>query len=114
MGGHMQPQGHVQVMISTIDDGSDPQAALGEPRWYWHTGRDLRIEPGLRATEAGRAAVAGLRRRGHEVSVAEDVSGFGFGQAIWRLPDSAGHGAGHGAGYVAGTEPRADGCAAAY
>ena len=51
MGGHMQPQGHVQVVLSTVDDGLDPQAALDRPRWYWHAGR----------VGAGRA---GSRRRG--------------------------------------------------
>jgi gamma-glutamyltranspeptidase/glutathione hydrolase len=106
MGGHMQPQGHLQLIVNTVDDELDPQTALGEPRWYWHAGRDVRVEPGLVGTDEGRAAVDGLRRRGHEVSVADDVSGFGFGQVIWRLPD--------GTGYVAGTEPRADGCAMAY
>jgi gamma-glutamyltranspeptidase/glutathione hydrolase len=104
MGGHMQPQGHVQVVMSTVDDELDPQAALDRPRWYWHTGREVRIEPELVATRAGEAAVEGLRRRGHEVSVVREPSAFGYGQAIWRLPD----------GYVAGSEPRADGAAVGY
>jgi len=106
MGGHMQPQGHVQVTLSTVDDGLDPQAALDRPRWYWHADRQVRVEPGLVATPEGSAAIEGLRRRGHEVAVATDGGGFGYGQAIWRLPD--------GAGYVAGSEPRADGCAVGY
>jgi gamma-glutamyltranspeptidase/glutathione hydrolase len=105
MGGHMQPQGHVQVVSSTVDDGLDPQQALDRPRWYWHTGTEVRVEPGMVADEEGRAAVEGLRRRGHDVTV-RDSAGFGFGQAIWRLPD--------GAGYVAGSEPRADGGAVGY
>jgi gamma-glutamyltranspeptidase/glutathione hydrolase len=105
MGGHMQPQGHVQLVLSTVDDGLDPQEALGRPRWYWHAGTEVRVEPGMVADDAGRAAVDGLRRRGHEVTVA-DPGGFGYGQAIWRLPD--------GAGYVAGSEPRADGAAVGY
>jgi len=96
MGGHMQPQGHVQLVLSTVDDGLDPQAALDRPRWYWHAGLDVRVEPGL----AGE--VDGLRRRGHDVTVTEN--GYGMGQAIWRLDDS----------YVAGSEPRADGCAMGY
>jgi gamma-glutamyltranspeptidase/glutathione hydrolase len=106
MGGHMQPQGHVQVVVSTVDDRLDPQSALDRPRWYWHAGRDVRVESGLVATDEGRAAVAGLRRRGHDVMAAGEAGGFGYGQAIWRLPD--------GAGYVAGSEPRADGCALGY
>jgi gamma-glutamyltranspeptidase/glutathione hydrolase len=99
MGGHMQPQGHVQVVMSTVDDGLDPQAALDAPRWYWHAGREVRVEP-----EMGAEAVADLRRRGHAASV-DDSDVYGFGQAIWRLPDG---------GYVAGSEARADGCAIGY
>ncbi len=102
MGGHMQPQGHVQVVLSTVDEGADPQAALYAPRWYWHTGRRLAVEESLVAGEAGQALLSDLRRRGHEVEVAPDgTPRFGFGQAIWRMQ----------AGYVAGSEPRADGAA---
>jgi len=96
MGGHMQPQGHVQLVMSTVDDGLDPQAALDAPRWYWHAGRDVYVEPGIDADA--------LRRRGHRVSVDESTF-YGYGQAIWRLP---------GGGYAAGTEARADGCAVGY
>jgi gamma-glutamyltranspeptidase/glutathione hydrolase len=105
MGGHMQPQGHVQLVISTVDDGLDPQRALDRARWYWHAGTEVRVEPGMVADEPGRVAVDGLRRRGHDVYVT-DPAGFGHGQAIWRLPG--------GAGYIAGTEPRADGAAVGY
>jgi gamma-glutamyltranspeptidase/glutathione hydrolase len=103
MGGHMQPQGHVQLILSTVDDGLDPQAALDRPRWQWHSGLDVSVEPAFAP-----AVVADLRRRGHRVTVAQPLFGgspFGFGQAIWRLP---------GGGYVAGSEPRADGCAIGY
>lgn len=98
MGGHMQPQGHVQVVRSTVDDLLDPQAALDRPRWYWHTGLDVRLEPGL----AG--AADDLRQRGHQVSVVDEQGAFGYGQAIWTTPS----------GYVAGSEPRADGAALGY
>ena len=96
MGGHMQPQGHVQLVMSTVDDELDPQAALDAPRWYWHAGRDVYVEPGIDADA--------LRRRGHRVSVDESTF-YGYGQAIWRLA---------GGGYAAGTEARADGCAVGY
>jgi gamma-glutamyltranspeptidase/glutathione hydrolase len=100
MGGHMQPQGHVQVISATLDRGLDPQAALGEPRWYWDRGRRVLVEP-----ELDPAVVADLTARGHEVTVVDDRTVMGNGQAIWRLPDG---------GYVAGSEPRADGMAAIY
>jgi gamma-glutamyltranspeptidase/glutathione hydrolase len=100
MGGHMQPQGHVQVVTSTVDRGLDPQAALDAPRWYWHAGRRVEVEPGVSPS-----VIADLRGRGHDVVVVSEPSGFGYGQAIWRLPTG---------GYVAGTEPRADGSAMGY
>lgn len=95
MGGHMQPQGHVQLVSATVDAGRDPQAALDTPRWYWHAGRTLLAEPDLDPE-----VVAGLRSRGHEVTVAAEPSVFGYGQAIWRAP---------GGGYAAGSESRVDG-----
>jgi gamma-glutamyltranspeptidase / glutathione hydrolase len=106
MGGHMQPQGHLQVISATLDDGVDPQVALDAPRWYWHAGRQVALEPAMVAGDDGAALLSGLRARGHEITVADAASSrFGCGQAIWRLPDG---------GYVAGSEPRADGYAAAY
>ena len=99
MGGHMQPQGHLQVIMSTVDAGLDPQAALDAPRWYWHAGRTLSVEPDM-----GEEAIEALRRRGHDVHV-EESANYGYGQAIWRRSDG---------GYVAGSEPRADGCAVGY
>ncbi|KAB1910741.1 gamma-glutamyltransferase family protein [Micromonospora sp. AMSO31t] len=95
MGGHMQPQGHVQLVSATVDAGRNPQAALDTPRWYWHAGRTLLVEPDLDPE-----VVAGLRSRGHEITVAAEPSVFGYGQAIWRAP---------GGGYVAGSESRVDG-----
>jgi len=105
MGGHMQPQGHLQLVSSTLDAGLDPQAALDRPRWYWHAGRSVLVEPGLPAEYPDQDVLAELRSRGHEIAVEAEASGFGYGQAIWRLPEG---------GYVAGSEPRADGCAVGY
>ncbi len=97
MGGHMQPQGHVQMMVNTIDYGLNPQSSLDATRWYWHEGREIKVEPAIDPD-----IVAGLRERGHEVEVDADVDVFGNGQIIWRLESGA---------YVAGSDCRTDGCA---
>ncbi len=100
MGGHMQPQGHVQLVSNTVDYGMDAQAALDAPRWYWAQGRRVHVEP--RVPETVRAALAA---RGHEITTEGAVDLVGCGQAIWRLAEG---------GYVAGTEARTDGCALGY
>jgi gamma-glutamyltranspeptidase/glutathione hydrolase len=100
MGGHMQPQGHVQMIVNTIDYGLNPQASLDAPRWHWERGRKVWLEPG-----APPELVQELAGRGHEVTVAQERGKFGRGQIIWRLPSGA---------YVAGSEGRTDGCAVGY
>ena len=58
MGGHMQPQGHVQVVMSTVDDGLDPQAALGRAALVLaHAAGRVRWRPRYRPSVA-----EGLRR----------------------------------------------------
>lgn len=98
MGGHMQAQGHVQVVLRTAA-GADPQEALDAPRW--------RVEGDVVVLESGLAGAAdGLASRGHRVVVAaDDDGGFGRGQAIWAHRDG---------GWVAGSETRCDGLAAGY
>ena len=100
MGGHMQPQGHVQMVVNTVDYGLDPQEALDAPRWFWWDERYVKVEPAVEAT-----VVEGLQARGHEVDVDPDVDVFGCGQAIWRQPSGV---------YVAGSDGRTDGCALGY
>ncbi|MDO5504564.1 MAG: gamma-glutamyltransferase, partial [Actinomycetia bacterium] len=110
MGGHMQAQGHVQVVLHT-SRGADPQQALDAPRWRVESadtdaGYEVLLEPGLAA------AADGLRDLGHPVRVVED-GGFGRGQVIWRADAASGAGAGAG-GWIAGSETRCDGLAAGY
>jgi gamma-glutamyltranspeptidase/glutathione hydrolase len=100
MGGHMQPQGHLQMIVNTVDYGMNPQASLDAPRWYWQRGRRVWIEPETPADLA-----RGLAERGHDVAVADEYGLFGRGQIIWRLPSGA---------YVAGSDGRTDGCAVGY
>ena len=105
MGGFMQPQGHVQVVSSLVDDQLDPQAALDQPRWC--------IEPedshGLTALEDGipLTVMAGLANRGHPIRPVTGMARamFGRGQIILRNPDNG--------VLCGGSDPRADGLAMA-
>ena len=100
MGGFMQPQGHVQVITNTIDFMMNPQAALDAPRWQWTNGKRIEMESSIPEN-----IVKGLRKKGHEVVITEDSSGFGRGQIIWRKSKNV---------LVGATEPRADGTVAAW
>lgn len=100
MGGFMQPQAHLQVMSSTLDFGLNPQAALDAPRWQWHQGRRITVEPGFSSSTA-----QALIRRGHEVEAAISSGSFGRGQIIWRDPNGV---------LAGGTESRADGSIAGW
>lgn len=100
MGGHMQPQGHVQMIVNTVDYGMNPQASLDAPRWFWGEERWVQVEPGVAP-----AIIEALSQRGHEMNVDDEVDFVGRGQIIWRLPSGV---------YIAGSEPRADGCALGY
>ncbi|MFO8060292.1 MAG: gamma-glutamyltransferase family protein [Bacillota bacterium] len=100
MGGFMQPQGHLQVMMNVIDFHLNPQAALDAPRWQWVRDRKIQLEPGFPQHLAD-----ALLRRGHDVEYSVGSGGFGRGQIIWT--DDAGVLAG-------GTEPRTDGAVVAW
>lgn len=101
MGGFMQPQGHVQVMMNTIDFGLNPQAALDAPRWQWMQDKTVMVEHAF----PNHVAVA-LAAKGHDIRVGLEPGAFGRGQIIWRDPESG--------VLVGGTEPRTDGNVAAY
>jgi gamma-glutamyltranspeptidase/glutathione hydrolase len=94
MGGFMQPQGHVQVVLRTVDEHLGPQAVLDAPRWRWEQGTTVWVEPRFPDD-----AVAELGRRGHDVRIVREPSAYGRGQIIRR----------HGSALLAGSESRADG-----
>lgn len=101
MGGFMQPQGHVQVLMNMIDFGMDPQQALDAPRFQWMEGKKILVEPDFNPT-----ILNGLIKKGHEIKIEPNLSSFGRGQIIMR--DSL-------TGiYVGGTEKRCDGTIASY
>ena len=111
MGGDMQPQGHVQVVVNLVDLGMNLQEAGDAPRFY-HTedseptgtvmtdGGALSLESGI--PEDVRQA---LLRRGHKLVEANGIV-FGGYQAIWRDPKTG--------VYFGATESRKDGFAAGY
>jgi gamma-glutamyltranspeptidase/glutathione hydrolase len=96
MGGFMQPQGHVQVIMNSIDFQLTPQAALDAPRWQWKAGRTIELEPGFPDHIA-----QALQRKGHHIVRNPSSLSFGRGQIIWRDKESG--------VLVGGTEPRTDG-----
>jgi len=110
MGGGMQPQGHVQILVNMIDFGMNLQEAGDAARWQhlgsseptdtlMTTGGYVELESGI-PWETARA----LEQKGHDVRSGN--GGFGGYQAILRNPAT---GAYHGA-----SESRKDGQAAGY
>ena len=95
MGGDMQPQGHVQVLLNLIEFGMNVQEAGEAPR-FRHSAQNLMIESGITPE-----ARFGLDARGHRLTSA--VGSFGGFQGI--LFD-------HRTGVMmGGSDPRKDGLA---
>ena len=82
MGGFMQLQGHVQVIMNTIDFRLNPQAALDAPRWQWKGSKTVEVE-----TSFPNHLAAKLLRIGHDVELELGSRGFGRGQIIWKMPN---------------------------
>jgi gamma-glutamyltranspeptidase / glutathione hydrolase len=100
MGGHMQPQGHVQMVTRICDYQQDPQTASDAPRWIVNADGTI----GLEAELAARIG-AELVNMGHRIAEAEAVNfAFGGAQLIWKTPS----------GYIAGSDHRKDGHAGGY
>lgn len=99
MGGPMQAQGHLQMVLRTQLFGQDPQMAADAPRWRVTEGLGVACETTLPAS-----TIESLRNLGHAISLETPDNAFGFGgaQLIHRLPKR---------GYVAGSDPRKDGAA---
>ena len=100
MGAFMQPQGHVEVLVNTIDYHMNPQEALDAPRVQWIGGKHIQLE-----REAGPEIAARLSAMGHQVEVIDDRINMGRGQIIWRTDNGL---------LMGGTEPRCDGTVAAW
>jgi len=100
MGAFMQPQGHVLVVVNTVDYHMNPQEALDAPRIQWTGGKHIQLEREVPAHIA-----QDLARRGHEVEIVNSNLHMGRGQIIWKTEDGL---------YIGGTEPRCDGTVAAW
>lgn len=100
MGGFMQPQGHVQVVMNLADFQHNPQAAIDAPRFQWMQGNKVQLENTM-----PKEIVEHLKQIGHEVTVTEHNEGYGRGQIILKTESG---------GYVGGTESRVDGTVAVW
>lgn len=95
MGGFMQPQGHVQVVMNMIDFNLNPQEALDVPRWQWIKDKNIEVEHDVPVH-----VVKELIKKGHEIKIQTDETSFGRGQIIIRTEEGT---------LCGGTEKRADG-----
>ncbi|KAK6187450.1 hypothetical protein SNE40_005477 [Patella caerulea] len=115
MGGFMQPQGHVQVLLNMIEFHMDPQQALDSPRiclggGYGLSG-DCAVEEGI-----SEETIAKLKSMGHKITgpvKGYERSMFGRGQVIskgnWWC-----HGSSSTDTWWGGCDPRADSVAIGY
>ena len=95
MGGDMQPQGHVQVLLNLIEFGMNVQEAGEAPR-FRHSGTGLMIESAISPE-----ARFGLNARGHRLI--SSIGSFGGFQGILIDPATG--------VMMGGSDPRKDGLA---
>jgi len=98
MGGPMQPQGHLQMVLRIFGHAQNPQAAADGPRWQVTEGRGVLVEEAVDV--ATREALSAL---GHDLAIAPPLM-FGGAQAALRVDG----------GYVAASESRKDGSVAGF
>jgi len=98
MGGHMQPQGHVQIMNNIYAFGLGVQEASDQPRFF-HNGSELCLESAIPYKTRRE-----LIERGHKV--ADEVDVYGGFQGI-MIDHSNGV-------LLGGSDLRKDGCAIGY
>lgn len=111
MGGAMQPQGHVQIVMNLVDFGMNLQEAGDAPR-IQHDGSTepagqltAMTDGGVVNLETGfpYSTVRALMRKGHRIEFADGP--YGGYQAIARNPEG---------GWIGASESRKDGQAAGY
>ncbi|KAL7545314.1 hypothetical protein ACHAWF_008668 [Thalassiosira exigua] len=107
MGGFMQPQGHMQLIVHLLAHGLDPQTAIDAPRFCILDGTHdgiVYLEEGFRPE-----TIAALERMGHRMKPnvsSHEREVFGRAQIITRDRETG--------VLCAGSDGRADGCALGY
>jgi gamma-glutamyltranspeptidase/glutathione hydrolase len=111
MGGDMQPQGHVQIVVNMVDFGMGVQAAGDAARFHHDGSTEPDASPPMAdggtvelETGVSNAIADELRKRGHSVKYVTGT--FGGYQAIWRDPATG--------AYWGASEFRKDGQAGGY
>jgi gamma-glutamyltranspeptidase/glutathione hydrolase len=99
MGGHMQAQGHLQMMLRIFLYNQNPQAASDAPRWYLREDGKVCLERGF-----SKEVIDGLKKRGHDIILDNPEYLFGGAQLIYKLED----------GYCAGSDHRKEGQAVGF
>jgi len=99
MGGRMQAQGHVQMMVRLFNYQQNPQAASDAPRWCVMQDGSIALEP-----EFPHSLLAGLQQRGHVIKTDEERTLFGGAQLIMKQNDM----------YIGASDHRKDGLAAGF
>ncbi len=103
MGGNMQAQGHLQMLLRLHFWGQNPQTALDAPRWM--IGGEDNRKPEVNLEEGFAPSVTEeLTNRGHRITIHPISASFGGGQFVWKLAD----------GYLAASDPRKDGQAVGF
>ena len=99
MGGHMQAQGHLQMMVRLYAYGQNPQAASDAPRWQVTESGELALEKGFDSSVNQQ-----LIEKGHKTRADSPEHLFGGAQLIAKLSN----------GYCGASDHRKEGLASGY
>ena len=99
MGGHMQAQGHLQMMVRLYAYGQNPQAASDAPRWQVTESGELALEKGFDSSVKQQ-----LIEKGHKTRADSPEHLFGGAQLIAKLSN----------GYCGASDHRKEGLASGY
>ena len=102
MGGPMQAQGHIQLILRTELWEQDPQTAIDAPRWRFDAEKQVAVERSMPTK-----TINTLSDMGHVIKIENYDNNFGFGgaQIIRNLGSNF---------FIAGSDPRKDGQAVGY